>query len=851
MKKRILGSTSLTLFLVAPFISVAAAQEGYASQAGDGAMPDELDVIIVTGTPIKDAFTAAIEAKREANSVLDVISADAIQRLPDRNLAESLGRVPGLTTQRNEGEASAINVRGAPPRYTSIGIDGLDIPGPDGGRSPRFDSIPSAIASGIVVHKAITPNLPGEAVAGFVDIKLFDPFERQGLAFFAEGGYGKHEIGDGAVEILNGRVSYSNDRLGAFVFGSTSTREKVTDNREYDFVIQDQEVLSVDEIQFRSFRTDLKDQAHGGGLEFRPGGVVERLFVTGIHSEFEESSLRDIYRFSPSGRPAPVIEQGTTGTAPLSTQLRLNRTGNDVSNTLVMLGADFAPGDWKVETNLSYAETENTTTFPQIRFIGNVVGEYDLTNTTDPALRLFDPADMTQEIDAPEIPYSRSQVTLIDANLGIDAMKAKVDVSRDVGWFGISSVLQSGLQYDSREAAGFNTIFTFVRAGVPTDVLADPALLTDVYGTNEAWDTTFDNNIGATYYDINRLFGDYGASVGFDNPPGDSQPIEIDEDIYAAYAMMTSDFSWGNIVYGARVEFTDYTSNGPAIDVAYSDDYVNVLPSVHANIDLSEQMKLRLGFSSAASRPTYNELRASANLNFDSQTATGGNPTLQAEESLGGDISFEWYFDDASLFSAAAFYRSIDNVIYSDSIEVDGGIYSPSEAGETWDLVGFANGQNGYYKGIELNLILSGHNILPAPFDGFGVTGNVAFLDSSFETNNGESFSLLFTSDLAYNVGGFYEKNGFSAQLNYQFRSEYLTNIANNGVNPFFDDQERLDFSARYLLPVSIAGGGVTLFFDANNLTEPEDVRYRGGPDFPNQIERVGRRWVFGARYDW
>ena len=55
-----------------------------------------IEEVVVTGTPIKQSEMASIEAKRSAVNVVDVISADTIGRFPDQNLADSLGRVPGI-----------------------------------------------------------------------------------------------------------------------------------------------------------------------------------------------------------------------------------------------------------------------------------------------------------------------------------------------------------------------------------------------------------------------------------------------------------------------------------------------------------------------------------------------------------------------------------------------------------------------------------------------------------------------------------------------------------------------------------------------------------------------------------
>src|SRR5690606_14171625 len=90
-------------------VMATAAQSAVAAHVlADGRM----DEVVVVARPIRDSDTAAIEAKRSADNVVDVISADTIGRFPDQNLADSLGRLPGLAIERDQGQSRYINFRG-------------------------------------------------------------------------------------------------------------------------------------------------------------------------------------------------------------------------------------------------------------------------------------------------------------------------------------------------------------------------------------------------------------------------------------------------------------------------------------------------------------------------------------------------------------------------------------------------------------------------------------------------------------------------------------------------------------------------------------------------------------------
>ena len=183
-----------------------------------------LEEVVITASPIRDSQQAAINAKREANNFIDVISADTIGRFPDQNLADSLGRVPGLAIERDQGQARYINLRGAPFRYTSIAFDGIDVPGAENGRIPRFDSFPAVITRKIEVNKAVLPSMTGESVAGHINIETFNPFDKEGVSFDGDIGMGEQKLGGGDIEKYSLRTSWSSDNFGILVFGSQNSR---------------------------------------------------------------------------------------------------------------------------------------------------------------------------------------------------------------------------------------------------------------------------------------------------------------------------------------------------------------------------------------------------------------------------------------------------------------------------------------------------------------------------------------------------------------------------------------------------------------------------------------------------
>lgn len=824
------------------FVSAAHAQQTSENDS------QEIEEIVALASPIKDSQTAAIEAKRVASNVMEVIAADTIGRFPDQNLADSLGRVPGLAIERDQGQARYINFRGMPFRYTAIGFDGIDVPGAENGRIPRFDSFPSVITRRIEVNKAVLPSMTGEAVAGYVNIETFNPFDREGFSADLDVGMGEQQLGGGDVEKFGSRLSFSNDSFGVMGFYSKNSREQVTDNREYDLGADG----AVNSIDMRSYKLTREDEAYGGRLEYRLDNGT-RFFISSLYSEFTDLEQRNQYVFNFATSPVgPVIEN-----APVYINRLLQDGEYSNSTQTITLGTDFLVAGWDVALRYNLTETEFSTQLPIIYqsgldFLNDFAADIhlvdlDLTNIEDPIITSATPVD--EIVYGPTSTYAYK----INSPLNVDADKIKLDANKDLSFLGLPSTLSIGGEYNKREAKGENLVDFDVLAFIPA--FGGAELDVNSFLTEESWASNTSNSINANYWNNAGLRAAWEASGAELFPAASAdERTHIEEDITAAYAMMESQFNWGSIVYGLRIEQTDYSSVGTLLDsetgeetpVDYSDDFTNVLPSVHLNYNINDKAIARVSFSSGVNRPTYQEWRAAASIN---PTATptavsGGNPSLKAEESYGLDGTLEYYFAPASIASASIFSRFVDNVIYTDVQSVDGAIYG-GQPGETWELSGPVNGSDGEITGIELNLIAMAEDFVPALM-GWGVSVNATFVDSEFTTIQGETLDLPGTSDLIYNASVFYEDYGLSARLNYQYRDEWISPIED--PTEYWGEQNRLDFNIQYVLPENITGPvSATVYFNANNLTDETDLRYAGN-NTVNQSESYGRRFLFGLR---
>jgi len=118
--------------------AVAALLAGGAAHAQEAATSDSLEEVVVTG--IRHSIEASIAAKRESTSIVEVVSAEDIGKLPDTSIADSIARLPGLAAQRIEGRPAAISIRGLGEDYAGALLNGRQVVSSSEGRSANTTS---------------------------------------------------------------------------------------------------------------------------------------------------------------------------------------------------------------------------------------------------------------------------------------------------------------------------------------------------------------------------------------------------------------------------------------------------------------------------------------------------------------------------------------------------------------------------------------------------------------------------------------------------------------------------------------------------------------------------------------
>ena len=754
---------------------------------------DDSQTIVVTGQrPIAESEAAALETQRKSDSLVTVAAADSVGRLPDQNIAQATGRLPGVAVERDQGQARYISLRGAPNYWTTLSFDGINVVSPEG-RDARFDSIPSAIAGKIVVSKAVTPEMPGETVSGNVNVITRSAFDYKGLHLAGKAGYGYAELGDRdeyeASLVVSNRFAAGDGEVGVLLSGSYYERNMVTDNFEIDWerVSQDQRPDSATrfwarETENKLYRLKRKNWSVSGRIDWKPDSD-NTLSVRSVYTIFTDHEARDNYIFDMDDRQGDLVANTaacstavnptptTTGYADVcigNTPLVGTVYGVDINQrstlrffrqsifTNTLAGEHRFGGGWSVNWLGNYTESKDDRSVvgearwdsPSTRTLRPTVAY----NFTDPfrntpmlytTLQLTSPTRYqagTAVTDIDTFTKPLSSLRVLDAVDTTKAYTAKLVIAKETTFLGGEAEFKAGFQFDQRTKVADESQVQLTNAqagsiGMPTSYTP--------FSINLPFQGAIPMGYTFRYFDTAQMqqYSD-AARQNFTFTPNTGNNYDVREQVYAGFLMGTVRWDWGSLLGGVRIEHVK--NRGIAVAtvgattglVTAESSQTLVFPSLHFNYNLDDSKKLRLSFNSGAARADYDQLRPNVVVNDTALTISGGNPAVKPERAYGVDAYFEWYVRPQGYLMVGFFYKKVEDVLYSQSRTFgsdalnSGGV---DRSGYTFS--GITNGGDGRVFGFEaaaqLQLEPWTESLgLPAWMGGFGVSANLTLNDS-------------------------------------------------------------------------------------------------------------------------
>jgi iron complex outermembrane receptor protein len=151
--------------------------------AEPGAGESAIEEVVVSG--VHKSLENAINTKRDADVVVDAISAEDVGKFPTENVAESLQRVTGVQISRFRGEGQNVTIRGLPSDFTLVELNGHTLAnalGPSGAagnvsRSFDFTILPSEFVSKVEVFKTPSADMEEGGLAGTVIAHTVRPLD--------------------------------------------------------------------------------------------------------------------------------------------------------------------------------------------------------------------------------------------------------------------------------------------------------------------------------------------------------------------------------------------------------------------------------------------------------------------------------------------------------------------------------------------------------------------------------------------------------------------------------------------------------------------------------------------------
>jgi len=218
------------------------------AQSNAPAAPAVDGQVIVTG--IRGSLQQSLNQKRNAETRVEVITAEDIGKMPDKNVADSLQRIAGVTissasaTEGGFDENDRISMRGTNPSLTQTLINGHPVASGDWfvlnqtgtvGRSVSFSLLPSEIVGSVVVNKSAQASHVEGGVVGSVNIITRKPLDfKKALTLEASVGTVYADLPGKSDPQFNGLVNWKNDQgtLGVLFQAFSEKRHLRRDGQE-------------------------------------------------------------------------------------------------------------------------------------------------------------------------------------------------------------------------------------------------------------------------------------------------------------------------------------------------------------------------------------------------------------------------------------------------------------------------------------------------------------------------------------------------------------------------------------------------------------------------------------------
>lgn len=849
----------------------------------DNATPiDEVAVVEHVG---KETDAAARMAEKNSGNTINAVSAQSIAISPDVLVSNVLGRMSGISIDRNNtGDARHVIIRGMDKQYNTTLINGIKIPSPDNrNRYLPLDIFPAGLVDRLEVYKTLTPDMEGDASGGVVNLVMKSAPDKLKV----EG-----EVGTGYSQIFFDRSFESFDRS--------------TVNNQSPGEIHPNNAASLSEFPYQNLLTSKANAP----INKTASLTIGDRFLNNKLGVMFAGSLQNLYQGDNS---FVVVQTSTVGTSPnintpnqetafqssdnrqyssevdhYGAMASVDYKFND-NNSVKLFGTYVALDEYRVretqETTYGgysfngyhgpFSVDDRTQTRSDLQSIYNVTlsGKHnnifkgfsiDWIGTTSQATeKLPDMAEFDSNYQFQEnIPNGSSTPTSIQAGptmVGNESREWLHNTDKDLSGylnlhyktdniFGHTAEFSIGGMARHKTRDNFRNAYTLSNTDIPGSSPPEPELYTSIPNAKFQW-----KDLDTTY-----AYGSYRTDAGV---------YTFTENIEAIYGMIKYDItSKLNIIFGVRGENTDqsYNSSLPVTFPGKSGDitYTDLLPSINAKYALTDEQAIRASYYKSVLRPSFYDLvPAVDDSQDDAFYGHVGNPYVQHTVIDNYDIRYEFFPGVFDEFMVGGFYKYLIDPIETSLQQASGGA----------TLFYIPNNPSASARNLGAELLATKY------FGNIGASINYTYTNSQITTPKtvnvlGDLIHRTQTRPLqgqAANIGNVSllykdQKLGLDAQLSLAYTGERIAAVSTYyGLDTWEKPATFLDFSAQKKI-----GRHFIVYVKANNLLntpyelfikQNNESNYSGASKYPHQespdyttvqYDQFYARYSLGAKYN-
>jgi len=683
--------------------------------------PEVVEGETVTITAQREGQIAAINQQISSNSIKNIVSSDKIQELPEANAAEAVGRLPGVSLQRDGGEGNKVVIRGLAPKYNKVQIDGVDMAATDSDdRSVDLSMISPYMLGGIEVTKSAMANQEANQLGGTVNFVLKGaPYKEPTSQVIIEGGYNglRSEFKDYKIVAQHNRRMFDNAfGLSLNVDVESRNRSSNTVSADYKYLTQDSATV-VNSLYVGDITRNLERYNASILMDYKTETTditLSNMFsrVNRITVNRNENSF-DLH--GASGR-SQYLTYAKNNTTVLMNRLKIKQLVGDVKFNL---GVSYSYSRDNLPEELSYGGSEAAPLTGAIPYSTKPVGV---------------PGYMTNDISA----ILLSNFDDSDAHTFEDEFGTSLDLEWETGISDLLNIkVKAGGKYKHKNREyDYNTVYLNLSRD-PSNIAnqaiiekwpwMEQYLVSNSFPYQPFIDNDYDPGdfMNGEYQlervpqlDLGReLIRHLENSLGIDWE-GSSTPQRFvpnfhtskmadydgTEDYYAGYFMpiitLGDKFTF---IPGVRYEYNKTIYTGvrgdggkkfPSIGYVYHEKTVTrendyILPMIHVRYKPVDWFDVRASYTQTLSRPGYTEFLPSWHISAAPLSIDYSNPNLRPAKSENLDLYLSFYGNKIGLFTVGLFSKSIDDLIFSQKKIILSDTMAVDEYGLTEEETGF------------------------------------------------------------------------------------------------------------------------------------------------------------------